>query len=1106
MTMTMTREQKERIAEAYRVKAMRELLPFIMWTKPGYLAGWFQQVVCEAIDEFLEDVLAHRSPRLMLFAPPRHGKALAVGTPIPTPDGFSNIEELRAGDSVFAVDGSVTKVVAVSKVWRNRKVYKVSSNTGEEVVADAAHEWSVRLDRKLKAWTVRETEWLANRTSPRRPLSPCAEPIKLPVADLPVAPYTLGVWLGDGKNDCGFITQSLEDAVHVLARINDDGFVTRPHANELNTGILGLHVKLRELGVLQNKHIPMCYLRASVEQRTALLQGLIDTDGHVAPDGQTEFCNTNKELAENVLELVHTLGVKASFIHGRATLCGKDCGPKYRVMFYMKDAASLPRKAIRCKDGVKTPGHYLSFEDAGTANTVCIEVAHESHLFLAGRGFLPTHNSEIVSRSMPAFAFGKNPDLSIIATSYSNDLASTMNRDVQRRIDTPEYHQLFPDTTLSRSSVRTVTAAGAFMRNSDTFEIVDHTGLYKSAGVQTGISGRGFDIGIIDDPVKDAQEAGSQTIRDSVWAWYLSTFFTRCMPGAGILVIMCMTGDTRVLMADGTETPLRGVRVGDSIATYENGALTTSTVRNWKNQGIDNVFAIRMTSGKIVKANERHPFLVCRNGELEWKRLKDLKIGEKLVAVATNAGGGANGAASSALSMGVNPRFPAKDSASTITTKRGGLMDTVAAPTKRSVRHISGIGMELCQSTTLLCSNNKEANAPCAASHPPAKTRALAQDSISALITTTKPVRSGGCSATIATSPLAEYAHQKISAPLPHTCDFTEDEIVSIETAGREDVFDIEVDRTHNFIANGLTVSNTRWHADDLAGRLLAQMERGGGGEQWKVLRFPAIAETNEQYRKKGEPLHPERYSLEMLNSIRKGTSDAKGAKAGVGSQVWASLYQQRPSLVEGNIFKEGNWKYLRAPMPPSQMGFKERRHYLRELGITRIIQRWDTALGAKKQADFSACVTLGIAPSRFYILDVWKKQIEFPEVKRQVQLLYDKWLPAKVYIEGGGSASGKATVQAMRRDARVPIYETVTAIDKVLRANAISPQQESGFCYLFEGESWTADFVQMCSAFPNIAHDDDVDAFIGAMEEAVGRKGPMNIPDELLRSEGVLS
>jgi predicted phage terminase large subunit-like protein len=303
----------------------------------------------------------------------------------------------------------------------------------------------------------------------------------------------------------------------------------------------------------------------------------------------------------------------------------------------------------------------------------------------------------------------------------------------------------------------------------------------------------------------------------------------------------------------------------------------------------------------------------------------------------------------------------------------------------------------------------------------------------------------------------------------------------------------------------GILVIMTRWHADDLAGRLLAQMERGG--TQWKVLRFPAIAEKNETYRRKGEALHPERYSLDMLNAIRKGSADVTGATAGVGSQVWASLYQQRPSLIEGNIFKEQNWKYIKSPtVPPSMMSYKERKHYLRELGVTRIIQVWDTALGAKKQADYSACVTLGIAPSRFYVLDVWKKQIEFPEVKRQVQLNYDKWIPAKVYIEGGGSASGKATVQAMKRDARVPIYETTHAIDKVLRANTVSPQQESGFCYLFEGEEWTHDFVGQCSAFPNIPHDDDVDAFIGALEEAVGRCGPMNIPDSLLRSEGALS
>lgn len=821
------------------------LLPFTLYTKPDYASGWFHRVLAGHLDTFLDQVMKGESPRMMVMAPPRSGKALAVGTRIPTPDGFTNIEDLRPGDYVFAVDGTPTKVRAVSPVWKNRKVYRVFSNNGSFVVADAVHEWTVRLDRghrvvtrvrksgrvdppREPAWTVRETEYLAQRTSPRRPLIPCAEALILPEIDLPIPPYTLGVWLGDGKNDSGFITQGLEDAEHVMRRIAEEGFVTRAHANVLNTGILGLRVKLRELGVFQNKHIPRQYLRASRNQRMALLQGLIDTDGHVGPTGHIEFCNTNEALALGTLELVRSLGVKASLNHGRAMLYGKDCGPKYRVTFFMKDAASLPRKVERCKDGTKQPGHYLRFEEAGFADTVCIDVVHPSHLFLAGEGFLPTHNSELVSRRFPAYALGKHPSLPIIATSYSSDLASSINRDVQRIIDSEEYRDLFPGTSLWGKNIRTV-ADGSYLRNSDMFEVVNHRGLYKSAGVGAGITGRGGRILLIDDPIADAAQAHSQTVRNAIWEWYTTTLYTRCEPGGGILLIQ------------------------------------------------------------------------------------------------------------------------------------------------------------------------------------------------------------------------------------------------------------------------------TRWHEDDLAGRILRNMEKGG--EQWKVLRYPAIAEEDEEYRAKGEPLHPERYSLEMLNKIKTGTEDTPG----VGSRTWSALYQQRPSAAEGNIFKRENWKWLRAPKRVSEMEKHERDAYFRELGIERVIQRWDTALGAKKQADFSACVTLGIAQSRYYVLDVWKQQIEFPEVRRQVQALYDKWAPYKVIVEGGGSASGKATVQTMKRETRVPVYEAITSTDKVLRADIVSPNQESGLVYLFEGEEWTSDFVDQCANFPSIRHDDDVDAFIGAVEEATSDSGPFDVSDELLRMVGAL-
>jgi predicted phage terminase large subunit-like protein len=150
---------------------------------------------------------------------------------------------------------------------------------------------------------------------------------------------------------------------------------------------------------------------------------------------------------------------------------------------------------------------------------------------------MPPRNgkSELVSRRLPSYALGVNPDLRIIACSYSADLASQMNRDVQRIIDDTKYHELFPATTLSGDNVRTL-AHGSYLRNSDIFEVVGHRGFYRSAGVGGGIMGLGFDIGIIDDPIKNREEAESLTYREKTWDWYTSTFYTRAEKDAGILL------------------------------------------------------------------------------------------------------------------------------------------------------------------------------------------------------------------------------------------------------------------------------------------------------------------------------------------------------------------------------------------------------------------------------------------------------------------------------------------------------------------------------------------------------------------------------------------
>ncbi len=150
----------------------------------------------------------------------------------------------------------------------------------------------------------------------------------------------------------------------------------------------------------------------------------------------------------------------------------------------------------------------------------------------------PRHGkSELVSRRLPAYILGKNPNTSVIATSYTADLASMMNRDVQRIIDTPEYAEVFPNTTLYGKNVRAI-AGSSYLRNSDIFEIVGHKGYYKSAGVGGAITGMGCDCGIIDDPIKNRAEAESPTYRNALWNWYVSTFYTRLEKDAKILVTL----------------------------------------------------------------------------------------------------------------------------------------------------------------------------------------------------------------------------------------------------------------------------------------------------------------------------------------------------------------------------------------------------------------------------------------------------------------------------------------------------------------------------------------------------------------------------------------
>lgn len=150
----------------------------------------------------------------------------------------------------------------------------------------------------------------------------------------------------------------------------------------------------------------------------------------------------------------------------------------------------------------------------------------------------PRHGkTEAVTRRFPAWAFGVDPDLSIIAASYSAALSNQNNRDVQRIIDSEVYGEVFPNTSLFGRNSRS-RAEGSYLRNAEQFEIVGHKGSFLSVGRGGGVTGKGCSILLIDDPFKDAEEAGSPSVREKVWEWYTSTAYTRLEPGGGVLLVM----------------------------------------------------------------------------------------------------------------------------------------------------------------------------------------------------------------------------------------------------------------------------------------------------------------------------------------------------------------------------------------------------------------------------------------------------------------------------------------------------------------------------------------------------------------------------------------
>lgn len=350
------------------------------------------------------------------------GKAVSLLTPILTPNGWRKFGDLRPGDYVFHPSGKPTMVTKTHPIdrWDTWEVElsdgTIETFTGEHLftveefvggpkrkrrtldVRAMAREGLV-FDRPLTKGSTKATKAGVGKFS-----LPETDPLEFPERDLPVDPWVLGYWLGDGTTGHGEATADVDDIPHVRERLRAAGYdiggvwEKKEGGRGRKFSILGLIGDLRKAGVLNDKHIPDAYLYASVEQRRALIQGLMDSDGYVDKKGSAEYCQVRKSIADGMAFLLRSMGVKVNVRESEAKLYGRVTGPRYRLTFKPykhQNLVTLPRRAERVQEQRRKPIPRVikDVRQVAPVDARCISVAAEDGLYLVGETMVVTHNS-----------------------------------------------------------------------------------------------------------------------------------------------------------------------------------------------------------------------------------------------------------------------------------------------------------------------------------------------------------------------------------------------------------------------------------------------------------------------------------------------------------------------------------------------------------------------------------------------------------------------------------------------------------------------------------------------------------------------------------------
>jgi predicted phage terminase large subunit-like protein len=794
--------------------------------------------------------------------------------------------------------------------------------------------------------------------------------------------------------------------------------------------------------------------------------------------------------------------------------------------------------------------------------------------------------SELVSRRLPAFILGQRPDTTIIATSYGADLARRMNRDVQRIMDEDAYRKLFPDTKLWGKNVRS-DAQGSWLRNSDMFEVVGHRGYYLGTGVGGSITGSGAHCLTGETSVRT--EMGNIAISNlfmlqyhpRVWAFDHESnapVLRRIVAvkesySDDILEIVTVSGRSIKATAEHRfYVHGRGYQEaallcpGDQIQAVEieqdvwdlrkdqgNGKPRHDVQRLLHaNQGHQGIIGLRMVrqgvrapfvrTRKVLKARKARGFLL-QGLSVRQQQLQEGRCGKShLPSLRYSLGCYARPILFSSLQGGLS-KEEERVRGSYLPLVRSNVFagNKSQAVLFQGVRECRSFSTDARQGKLALQNGDQLREMVCGNAPVDYGARRASLRGVPDVGTDERRYVEGPRSRSLEPNysshqrrphrqypPESGHAVQDLPCRAPQVGTDTV-AVVRRLCTGKIPVYDIQVEGTHNFFAEGVLTHNcviiddpvknrkeansptyrqsvfewytstlytrltpdgqilltvTRWSEDDLAGRLLALSKSDPEADQWTTLILPAVSEEPiapyDERKEAGKPLWADRWGIDKLRTIERT----------VGSRDWASLYQQRPAPDEGEIFKRHHWRYWQprgANLPPVTVTMGDGSVIEVEpvelpARFDELLQSWDMAFKDTAGSDFVAGMVLGRLGADKFILDYANDRMDIVASMDAVTHWAIKW-PKAIAKLIEDKANGPAVIQMLRKKMAGLIPREPQG-GKVSRAYAAQPEVQSGNVYLPHPHiaPWTAQFIANAAAFPNAAHDDDVDAFTQAI------------------------